>query len=117
MPFSFFQAEDGIRYHCVTGVQTCALPISGHYARDGGPGAGSDADGVDLDRDVGSEDEEGLEVLDVLVDALRLGAVGPGYDDVFGVSLVDPIPFLGAEAIEVERVDQVAVALHLRRLL
>src|SRR5436190_24185870 len=22
-----FQAEDGIRYHCVTGVQTCALPI------------------------------------------------------------------------------------------
>src|SRR5260221_6887417 len=25
-PF-FFQAEDGIRDHCVTGVQTCALPI------------------------------------------------------------------------------------------
>src|SRR5438132_4268711 len=25
----FFQAEDGIRDHCVTGVQTCALPISG----------------------------------------------------------------------------------------
>src|SRR5437588_8496470 len=24
----FFQAEDGIRHHCVTGVQTCALPIS-----------------------------------------------------------------------------------------
>src|SRR5260221_6602646 len=24
----FWQAEDGIRYHCVTGVQTCALPIS-----------------------------------------------------------------------------------------
>src|SRR5438034_11623284 len=24
----FFQAEDGIRDHCVTGVQTCALPIS-----------------------------------------------------------------------------------------
>ena len=22
-----FQAEDGIRVHCVTGVQTCALPI------------------------------------------------------------------------------------------
>src|SRR5947207_730733 len=28
--FFFFQAEDGIRDHCVTGVQTCALPI---YAR------------------------------------------------------------------------------------
>src|SRR5436190_7459210 len=28
MDFFFFQAEDGIRDHCVTGVQTCALPIS-----------------------------------------------------------------------------------------
>src|SRR5437588_8667046 len=28
MPISFFfQADDGIRGHCVTGVQTCALPI------------------------------------------------------------------------------------------
>src|SRR5712675_3448947 len=26
--FFFFQAEDGIRYVAVTGVQTCALPIS-----------------------------------------------------------------------------------------
>src|SRR5260221_1386017 len=26
--FLFFQAEGGIRDHCVTGVQTCALPIS-----------------------------------------------------------------------------------------
>src|SRR5260221_8887961 len=26
--FFFFQAEDGIRDHCVTGVQTCALLIS-----------------------------------------------------------------------------------------
>src|SRR5215204_6705826 len=25
--FCFFQAEDGIRDHCETGVQTCALPI------------------------------------------------------------------------------------------
>src|SRR5436190_19804413 len=31
IPLFFFQAEDGIRDHCVTGVQTCALPIScGH---------------------------------------------------------------------------------------
>src|SRR5260221_7533118 len=28
VPVFFFQAEDGIRDHCVTGVQTCALPIS-----------------------------------------------------------------------------------------
>src|SRR5437588_2342613 len=27
LSFFFFQAEDGIRDHCVTGVQTCALPI------------------------------------------------------------------------------------------
>src|SRR5699024_11720131 len=26
--YFFFQAEDGIRYRSVTGVQTCALPIS-----------------------------------------------------------------------------------------
>src|SRR5438132_8498319 len=31
--FFFFQAEDGIRDHCVTGVQTCALPISSARAR------------------------------------------------------------------------------------
>src|SRR5256885_11035645 len=32
--FFFFQAEDGIRDYKVTGVQTCALPISfKHYSR------------------------------------------------------------------------------------
>src|SRR5438132_4899415 len=31
--FFFFQAEDGIRDHCVTGVQTCALPISSYATR------------------------------------------------------------------------------------
>src|SRR2546426_7581137 len=31
--FFFFQAEDGIRDYKVTGVQTCALPISGSPAR------------------------------------------------------------------------------------
>src|SRR5260221_1653630 len=33
--FFFFQAEDGIRDHCVTGVQTCALPINSSQAEDG----------------------------------------------------------------------------------
>src|SRR5438132_13407137 len=33
MIFFFFQAEDGIRDHCVTGVQTCALPISRCWPR------------------------------------------------------------------------------------
>src|SRR5207248_5881934 len=35
--FFFFQAEDGIRDRTVTGVQTCALPIS----RTGGPARGA----------------------------------------------------------------------------
>src|SRR5438034_2233542 len=36
--FFFFQAEDGIRDHCVTGVQTCALPICFiDYDNDGWP--------------------------------------------------------------------------------
>src|SRR5437773_7665163 len=29
----FFQAEDGIRYRDVTGVQTCALPICRAFSR------------------------------------------------------------------------------------
>src|SRR5438093_7400372 len=33
--FFFFQAEDGIRDWSVTGVQTCALPISKRLARRG----------------------------------------------------------------------------------
>src|SRR5436190_2921848 len=32
----FFQAADGIRGHCVTGVQTCALPIFGGGAAEDG---------------------------------------------------------------------------------
>src|SRR2546430_4156879 len=32
--FFFFQAEDGIRDLTVTGVQTCALPISGRGERE-----------------------------------------------------------------------------------
>src|SRR2546430_4587049 len=39
--FFFFQAEDGIRDLTVTGVQTCALPISDHGGEAGGePAAG-----------------------------------------------------------------------------
>src|SRR5207249_9663415 len=36
----FFQAEDGIRDRNVTGVQTCALPISFPLFQFWGPGAG-----------------------------------------------------------------------------
>src|SRR5205807_6178591 len=46
--FFFFQAEDGIRDYKVTGVQTCALPISHGRLSDGGgrgePGSGAGDD-------------------------------------------------------------------------
>src|SRR5256885_4006818 len=68
----FFQAEDGIRDYKVTGVQTCALPISFEQL-----GVGTNA--VD-DRDRGSE---------ILVHRLgaqhergRLDAARTGYADV-----------------------------------
>src|SRR3989475_1191500 len=35
LPFYFFQAEDGIRDLTVTGVQTCALPISQRHVHYG----------------------------------------------------------------------------------
>src|SRR2546428_13694474 len=38
----FFQAEDGIRDLIVTGVQTCALPISGTHGHDLVRAAGDD---------------------------------------------------------------------------
>src|SRR5256885_6131965 len=37
----FFQAEDGIRDYKVTGVQTCALPISGSTSTEGALGVHS----------------------------------------------------------------------------
>src|SRR5207244_8436025 len=41
--FFFFQAEDGIRDDLVTGVQTCALPISGkRSSRSPWPGTSAD---------------------------------------------------------------------------
>src|SRR6266536_1925478 len=51
--FFFFQAEDGIRDPLVTGVQTCALPISGLDVEgdvvDGGDGAERPDDVLDAD--------------------------------------------------------------------
>src|SRR5206468_4719510 len=38
--FFFFQAEDGIRDLIVTGVQTCALPISARFRMDQGTEVG-----------------------------------------------------------------------------
>src|SRR6266498_3218815 len=46
----FFQAEDGIRDADVTGVQTCALPISGDLLGEFPPGPGRRAAGAGVDR-------------------------------------------------------------------
>src|SRR5947207_5038051 len=57
----FFQAEDGIRVHCVTGVQTCALPIS--LPSELGPGFQPSNLGNDsLKPEVSTERELGAEV-------------------------------------------------------
>src|SRR2546422_4875539 len=46
--FFFFQAEDGIRDVAVTGVQTCALPISDAPGRGGAGGPSGDHGGTGL---------------------------------------------------------------------
>src|SRR5207249_9197920 len=53
----FFQAEDGIRDRNVTGVQTCALPISHGVDRLQGLPLGPGADGQHGDDRAGAEDD------------------------------------------------------------
>src|SRR5437879_9129423 len=67
--FFFFQAEDGIRDTSVTGVQTCALPIS-HESRCGGargPGAGGRARGQAGGQDFGKVSRQGAGQKTVLI--------------------------------------------------
>src|SRR5205823_10892480 len=47
--FFFFQAEDGIRDKLVTGVQTCALPIS-QFRHSGGTADGREASFVAINK-------------------------------------------------------------------
>src|SRR5437588_10730786 len=49
--YFFFQAEDGIRDHCVTGVQTCALPIYLRLSPEGGEPGGLRAHARPRDED------------------------------------------------------------------
>src|SRR5438093_10461482 len=56
MLFFFFQAEDGIRDWSVTGVQTCALPISRVPAR-GAAGTKGRADRSDPQESLGGVSE------------------------------------------------------------
>src|SRR2546425_10056740 len=56
--FFFFQAEDGIRDKLVTGVQTCALPISGWGAADVALGSKAGASAAKWRKDVGAAPDE-----------------------------------------------------------
>src|SRR5207247_5844344 len=108
----FFRAEDGIRDPLVTGVQTCALPISEHHAAPPTAGALGGSETVLL-----VEDDEGVRELAELLlseggyvvlsasdgnEALLVAERHPGSIDVLLTDVV--MPGLGgvalAEAIE-----------------
>src|SRR5215210_8774960 len=105
--FFFFQAEDGIRDTSVTGVQTCALPIS--------PAALAAALGVRLvtfDRPGygGSDRRRGRELLDTPADVTALtDALGVDQFAVLGASAGGAHALACAVALG-ERVTDVGVA-------
>src|SRR5256884_1949574 len=83
--FFFFQAEDGIRDVAVTGVQTCALPIS-EAQKLGGQAAFIDAEhaldpiyakklGVDVDNLLVSQPDYGEQALEIAEALVRSGAI------------------------------------------
>src|SRR6266511_1365767 len=79
--FFFFQAEDGIRDFHVTGVQTCALPISGAPHQPGGEQAEEPDVRTDVPEGHPRSQEIGERLLDVpLVDAGPVVLLGSGKD-------------------------------------
>src|SRR5699024_1080344 len=96
--FFFFQAEDGIRYRNVTGVQTCALPILVDRVL---VGAVLDEDAV-LEEDVGSLENilAGVGRESEMVESAAF--LGPviGVDDVVGLLLEAVPPGTVASIIE-----------------
>src|SRR5260221_10509086 len=88
--FFFFQAEDGIRDHCVTGVQTCALPISRSVAERLDFGA----------RERGGNEEE-IAALELAAAALDGAIVHPKNGEASPVARArgGELPFFAAEKI------------------
>src|SRR5438132_2477316 len=70
----FFQAEDGIRAHCVTRVQTCALPIlARETAHERGPQRRPDEAGDDAAARTALESAEVVRHLDPVLVGRQLG--------------------------------------------
>src|SRR5438034_3501998 len=80
--FFFFQAEDGIRDHCVTGVQTCALPIFAHQFEARLAFQGMGEPGLKLMRE--AADKFGLFTISEVMDASQIQMM-LGYVDIFQV--------------------------------
>src|SRR3989442_10473336 len=81
-PFFFFQAEDGIRYADVTGVQTCALPISEHFR-------------TEINSRTGHRHFGPIVIPRTNKRALRHGQLGKGAQDGGGITVGPTAPEIG----------------------
>src|SRR3989475_4139500 len=86
--FFFFQAEDGIRDLTVTGVQTCALPISGYRVVPVNPGHATILGEKSYPTLTAAAADQAIDVVDVF---RRSEYVGTIVDDAIGP---DPPPRL-----------------------
>src|SRR3989441_4314592 len=87
-----------------------------HDASDRRPAARAEANRVHFDCDVRGVDEEHLQILDVLGDPSCLMTVWPGDDDVLRVTLLEPVPLLITEDVEVEHIERLEVDFNGGRL-
>src|SRR2546425_2587566 len=87
-----------------------------HDAADRRPTARAEANRVHFDCDARGVDEEHLQILDVLGDPSCLMTVWPGDDDVLRVTLLEPVPLLITEDVEVEHIERLEVGFNGGRL-
>src|SRR2546425_6817516 len=87
-----------------------------HDASDRRPAARAEANRVHFDCDVRGVDEEHLQILDLLGDPSCLMTVWPGADHVLRVTLLEPVPLLITEDVEVEHIERLEVGFNGGRL-
>src|SRR5260221_8964122 len=80
--FFLFQAEDGIRDHCVTGVQTCALFFSSRRRH---TRSLCDWSSDVCSSDLNSSDVPGAAPIHLVIESHQ---VSPDYFDIYGIGLV-----------------------------